>query len=102
MALIYQPSKRIFCGWFEPLKSTTYSEYPGLPCCVYDDCKFFAHVGLGGKFDVEERLMLVCLRLRSHAGGSVLDWMSMPITELGHWNRVVQQDLKERESRQKG
>ena len=28
MALIYQPSKRIFCGWFEPLKSTTYSEYP--------------------------------------------------------------------------
>ena len=46
--------------------------------------------------------MLVCLRLRSHAGGSVLDWMSIPITELGHWNRVVQQDLKERESRQKG
>lgn len=46
--------------------------------------------------------MLVCLSLRSHAGGSVLDWMSMPITELGHWNRVVQQDLKERESRQKG
>ena len=30
MALIYQPSKRIFCGWFEPLKSTTYSEYPTL------------------------------------------------------------------------
>lgn len=30
MALIYQPSKRIFCGWFEPLKSTTYSEYPVL------------------------------------------------------------------------
>lgn len=30
MALIYQPSKRIFCGWFEPLKSTTYSEYPML------------------------------------------------------------------------
>lgn len=30
MALIYQPSKRIFCGWFEPLKSTTYSEYPFL------------------------------------------------------------------------
>ena len=30
MALIYQPSKRIFCGWFEPLKSTTYSEYPKL------------------------------------------------------------------------
>ena len=28
MVLIYQPSKRIFCGWFEPLKSTTYSEYP--------------------------------------------------------------------------
>ena len=34
MVLIYQPSKRIFCGWFEPLKSTTYSEYPKYPSLI--------------------------------------------------------------------
>lgn len=37
MALIYQPSKRIFCGWFEPLKSTTYSEYPFVHAGTFEE-----------------------------------------------------------------
>ena len=28
MGVLKSFPKRIFCGWFEPLKSTTYSEYP--------------------------------------------------------------------------
>lgn len=45
--------------------------------------------------------MLVCLRLRSYTGGSVLDWMGLPLVELGMWNRVVQKDQKEQDRRKR-
>ena len=45
--------------------------------------------------------MLVCLRLRSYAGGSALDWMALPLVELGAWNRVVHNDQKEQDRRKR-
>ena len=45
--------------------------------------------------------MQVCLRLRSYTGGSVLDWMALPLVELGAWNRVVQKDQGEQYRRKR-
>ena len=38
--------------------------------------------------------MQVCLRMRPYTGGSVLDWMALPLVELGMWNRVVHNDQR--------
>lgn len=45
--------------------------------------------------------MQVCLRMRSYTGGSVLDWMALPLVELGAWNRAVQKDQDEQDEQDK-
>lgn len=89
MALIYQPSKRIFCGWFEPLKSTTYSEYPKLETLS------------GGKF--HERLNKYAASFAdAHKAGRVTDEEFAEGITVGIWIgaclahvRIEWQDIEE-------
>lgn len=78
MALIYQPSKRIFCGWFEPLKSTTYSEYPF-------DFVTLATQAAGGH--VDQRLHLTF----AERSGEVMNWYGDRLAERGVelWHETV-------------
>lgn len=80
MALIYQPSKRIFCGWFEPLKSTTYSEYP-LFIAAEEATKHGTPVDRFGPHDLRRTASTIL-----HERGYASDWIEK---QLAHEQRGV-------------
>ena len=96
MALIYQPSKRIFCGWFEPLKSTTYSEYP----------KFFDWLRANGfiykqgtqamQFSINKGLMVTRFHSFTHSDGEKDQKTHAHVTGKGifyFYRRLLQEGL---------